>query len=87
VVIEGEIRQPRACRSSWRTPPRFTAICHETLAIEAGAHVDGLLKHENFRPKAGTGFADPDAARSFESAEAKDDEMAPLPRFGTAVAV
>jgi cytoskeletal protein CcmA (bactofilin family) len=37
-------------------------ICHETLAIEAGARVDGLLKHADYRPAKGKGKDKPGVA-------------------------
>ncbi len=89
VIVEGEISGSVRARQVElaHTAKVHGDICHETLAIEAGAHVDGLLKHENFRPKTGAGFNEPDAMRSSVSAEDTEDEMAPLPRFGAAAAV
>ena len=85
VIVEGEISGSVRARQVElaHTAKVHGDICHETLAIEAGAHVDGLLKHENFRPKAGTNDFDP----SHETvSDSNEDEVATLPRFGTAVA-
>jgi cytoskeletal protein CcmA (bactofilin family) len=59
-------------------------ICHETLAIEAGARVDGLLKHADYRPakgknkdKPGSGFENAGRAQSVPAPSGKS-ETAPF---------
>jgi cytoskeletal protein CcmA (bactofilin family) len=87
VIVEGEISGSVRARQVElaHTAKVHGDICHETLAIEAGAHVDGLLKHENFRPKAGAGEFD-GYRTAADRADASADEAADLHRLGAAVA-
>lgn len=87
VIVEGEISGSVRARQVElaHTAKVHGDICHETLAIEAGAHVDGLLKHENFRPKVSTGEFD-GYRTGADRADAHEDDAADLPRIGAAVA-